>query len=314
MSAAQPERILLIQLHHLGDVVLATPAARAARAALPGARIDFLTSPLGAQALQDNPHIDNVIVKPSWRSLRAARYDAVYDMHSVPPTALYTAMTGARERIGIRGRGPRNLAYNKLLDKEHGHIYMARQKMRLLGDLGVKPDIANASLVINITDEQRVWAAALLEQKQMFTPVVALSPVAKHDYKQWGAKNWAAVGDALAESGAAVLITSGPGEEAQAEEVAKLMKQPSVYSYGRTTVRQLAAIYQQCALWVGNDGGPKHLAVAAGTPTVTVYRGDLGAIWSDAQSSKQIAIDSGSERVDAIPPKRVIDAALNALR
>ena len=308
------QRILLIQLQHLGDVLLATPAARAARAALPGARIDFLTGPLGAQALEANPHIDNILVNPSWRDLRRAHYDGVYDMHSVPTTALPTRITGARTRVGIRGRGPRNLAYTKLLEKERGAVYMARQKMRLLRDLGVNERIANSSLVLNISDAQREWAANLLEKAEMFEPVVAISPVAKHQYKQWGAANWAAVGDALVDFGATVLITSGPGEEVQAEEVATLMTRPALWKYGKTSVRELGALYQQCALWVGNDGGPKHIAVAAGTPTVTVYRETLGSVWSDSESNKQVAINSGTERVDTVPVDSVIHAAMKFLQ
>ncbi|HUP88669.1 MAG TPA: glycosyltransferase family 9 protein [Longimicrobiales bacterium] len=304
------KRVLLIQLNYLGDVILATPTARALRAAAPGARIDFVTTDLGAQALEDNPHIDLVLVYPKLSFLRRNNYDAVFDMHSVPRSALYTAATGARVRVGIRGRGPRNLAYTELHEKEHGAVYMARQKMRLLTSLGVNHNIANASLVLSVTDAQRRWAEALLEQKQLYQPVIALSPVAKHEYKQWGAKNWAAVGDALADMGASILITSGPGEEKQAEAVANAMRFPAVWQYGGTSVRELGALYQQCKLWVGNDGGPKHIATAVGTPTVTVYREALGEVWSDSDSTKQVIINAGeAQPVASILPERVIAAA-----
>jgi ADP-heptose:LPS heptosyltransferase len=110
MNRGQPTRILLIQLHHLGDVVLTTPTIRAARQAFPDARIDFVTGSLGAQVLEKNPHLDQVFVQPRLRELHAIHYDFVGDMHSVPRTALFTLATRARERVGIRGRGPRNLA------------------------------------------------------------------------------------------------------------------------------------------------------------------------------------------------------------
>jgi ADP-heptose:LPS heptosyltransferase len=100
--------------------------------------------------------------------------------------------------------------------------------------------------------------------------IVAISPVSLHDYKQWGAANWAVVADALADEGLRILITSGPGELEQARAVADQMKHPAIWNYGSTTVRQLTALYEQCALWAGNDGGPKHLAVAAKTKTVSV--------------------------------------------
>jgi ADP-heptose:LPS heptosyltransferase len=311
MSAVDPKRILLVQLHHLGDVLLATPAIRAARLRFPQARIDFLTGALGAQALAGNPHLDDIIVEPSLRSLLRAQYDAVADMHSVPRTALYTFATRARLRVGIRGRGPRNLAYTSLLPRETEPVYMALQKLRVLVPLGV--DVANPSLTLEIAidEEQRAWARAILAQ--LDRPVVAISPVAKHPFKQWGAHNWAVLADRLAENGASIVVTSGPGEEEQARAVADRMKHAPLWRHGETSVRQLAALYEQSSLWLGNDGGPKHIAVAAGTRTVTVNRRQHGAVWSDRNDAKQIAINSGSDSLENVQPEEVIEAGRRML-
>jgi len=314
MTGAPLSRILLIQLHHLGDVVLATPAVRAARRAFPDARIDFVTSRLGAQALEGNPHLDTILVAPSVSWLFHTHYDAVADMHSVPRTALYTVATRARMRVGIRGRGPRNLAYTHLLPREGGPVYMARQKMRLLAPLGVDVSHADARLEIAISEEQRAWARGVVAEHKGLQPLVAISPVAKHAFKQWGIENWADVADVLAGHGARILITSGPGEEEQARAVAEHMRHPALWQYGRTTVRQLAALYEQCALWVGNDGGPKHIAVAAGIPTVVVNRKQLGRVWSDADDPNQQSINSGSDTLEDINPSSVISAAQARLR
>jgi ADP-heptose:LPS heptosyltransferase len=91
------------------------------------------------------------------------------------------------------------------------------------------------------------------------------------------------------------------------------MKHPAVWQYGSTTVHELAALYQRCALWLGNDGGPKHLATAVGTPTVTVYRRKLGSVWSDPHDPRQIAINSEQETLDSILPEHVLDAARKVL-
>ncbi len=312
MTAA-PQRILLLQLHHLGDVLLTTPAIRAAREAFPDAIIDFVTSPLGTQALEDNPHLDSVLLPKMWRVLRR-RYDFAVDFHSVPRSARVVAASRARVRIGLRGRGPRNLAYTQLLPREKRSIYMARQKLRLLEPLGIDADNASVRLEITLKPEHHAWAAQAMQQHGLgSSPVVAVSPVSKHEFKQWGVANWARVGDALAEAGALVLITSGPGEEEKAEAVARAMKHEAVWRYGRTTVRQLAALYQRCVLWVGNDGGPKHIATAAGTPTVTVYRRQLGGVWSDPFDPNQVAVNSREEGLASIQPEQVIKPALELL-
>lgn len=311
MTAA-PQRILLLQLYHLGDVVLTTPAIRAARTAWPAATIDFVSNALGAQALEGNPHLDNILVQPRLWRINRTRYDAVVDLHSVPRTARVVAASRAPTRIGLRGRGPRNLAYTKLLPREQGAVYMARQKLRLLAPLGVDSEQADVRLEIVVAESQHARAAQLFEQHGLTGErVVAISPVARHDFKQWGAAHWAQVGDALAAAGARVLITSGPGEQQQAEAVAGAMKSDAVWRYGPTTVRELAAIYARCALWAGNDGGPKHLAVAAGTPTVTVYRRRLGGVWSDPSDPDQLAVNSGQETLAGIRVEQVTEAALS---
>lgn len=303
----------MLQLRHLGDIVLATPAIRAVRRRFPNARIDFVTSALGAQALEANPHLDEVLVNPGLRHLHRARYDAVVDMHSVPRTALYVAATRAPVRIGLRGRGPRNLAYTQLLPREDRVVYMGRQKVNVAAPLGIVPETADLSLEITLDEALRSWARRVIEQHELTEPIVAVSPVAKHAFKQWGAERWAAVADALAENGASILITSGPGEQDQVAAVTAKMKYPAVWNYGPTTVRQLAALYEQCAVWVGNDGGPKHIAVAVGLPTVTVYRGaNLDGVWSDG-SARQIALNAGSDSPDTILPDDVIRAALKQL-
>ncbi|HEY0810011.1 MAG TPA: glycosyltransferase family 9 protein [Longimicrobiales bacterium] len=308
-----PERILLLQLYHLGDVILTTPTIRAARLAFPNARIDFVTNALGAQALEGNPHLNHILVKPPFWYISRTRYQAVVDLHSVPRTARTVVFTGARVRIGLRGRGPRNLAYTQLLPRENNAVYMALQKLRMLAPLGVVPEAADLALEMAIDDDKHNWARQTFAQLGLGSRVVAVSPVAKHEFKQWGAQRWARVADALADAGAQILITSGPGEEAQAEAVANAMKQHAVWRYGRTSVRQLAALYARCSLWIGNDGGPKHMAVAVHTPTVTVYRRALGGVWSDPTDPKQTAINSGQESLDTISEQQVISAGLNAL-
>ena len=306
------ERILLIQLHHLGDVVLATPAIRATRHAFPKATIHFLTAGLGAQALVGNPHLDRIIVEPSLRAIHQQQYDTVLDMHSVPSTAWYTFASRAATRVGIRGRGPRNYAYTHLVEREMNAVYMARQKMRLLRVLNVTPDPLDVSLDVVVSERERAHAREVLAPLKQ--PVVAISPVAKHAFKQWGAERWAAVADALAESGASILVTSGPGEEEQARAVVERMKHPALWKYGRMTVRGLTALYEQCALWIGNDGGPKHFAVAAGTPTITVYRNTLGGVWSDEADPKQAVLNSGVPSLDSITVEDVVLVARERLQ
>jgi ADP-heptose:LPS heptosyltransferase len=337
-SAHEIERVLLIQSRWMGDVLLCTPSVRALRRAFPGAHLAFASEASGVDALRGNPHLDELLVlEHGWnaalrvhREVRSRRFDAIVDFRSTASTARVTALSGAKLRIGWRGRGPRNLAYTHLLQRRNGEEYVARQKLRLLAPLGIDWWGTDASLEISLGEAERTYASRLWESQRLTGQrVVALSPLSRTRHKQWGAARWAAVGDALADQGARVLLASGPSEAGQAHAVADRMRNAVVACTDAANVRDLAALYSRCSLWVGNDGGLRHVAAAAGVPTVTVFRWQQTPYWSDPDpAAAQVALEApppgGCDRrcdscahlacLGAVDIDRVVDAARQQLR
>jgi ADP-heptose:LPS heptosyltransferase len=266
-------------------------------------------------------------VRAEWallRSLRARRYDAVVDFLSTARSARAVAASGARLRVGVRGRGPRNLLYSKLLPKENSlPLYAAERMVRMLAPLGV--DVAGDDLALDLAigARERAWAAealAGLGVREDVAPLVVLSAVSRDPCKQWGAERWAAVADALAAAGARVLLTYGPGEADQAECVARAMRYPPLLAPAVARVVELGALYERASLWLGNDGGAMHVAVAAGVPTLAVIRHGRGALWTapvpaGRHQYVEGAAGDGECRggIDAIAPDVVIARALRLL-
>jgi ADP-heptose:LPS heptosyltransferase len=75
--------------------------------------------------------------------------------------------------------------------------------------------------------------------------------------------------DLLAQD-AEVLWCWGPGEREAVEACRAGMKAPSTLAPA-SDWQELGALLRRCTVWIGNDSGPKHLAVALGVPTVTVF-------------------------------------------
>lgn len=285
--------MLLIQSRWMGDVLLCTPAARALREAYPTARIVFATEAPGADALDGNPHLDHVLVLGrGWKSalrnqrlIRREGFDVVVDFRSTGSTARVTALSGAPKRIGWEGRGPRTLAYSHLLPRKGGPAYAGLKKLVLLEPLGVSWEGADPSLVIAMGVREVEWASRIWEEHELSgRRVIALSPLSRTRHKQWGAERWAAVADALVQSGLTVVMASGPSERDQLEAVARRMRYSAVLESQARSVRDLAALYRRAALWVGNDGGLKHVAAASGAATVTVYRWKQSGHWGDTRA------------------------------
>jgi heptosyltransferase-2 len=100
---------------------------------------------------------------------------------------------------------------------------------------------------------------------------MGLFPGGGWESKRWGLKGFAEVGDALKqEFGAKVLLIGGKKEEQDLEQIAGMMeKRPAILS--EATLGQLAAVTAKLAMWIGNDSGPRYLAVAFEVPTVTIF-------------------------------------------
>lgn len=317
-------RVLLIQLGRLGDVLLGTPAIRSLCEAHPSAEIDFLTRPVFAPILAGNPWLRRVRHYERRRteaellreSFGADRYDVVVDFQSTPHSAILARLTRARMRVGWDKR--HRIGYTHRLRHSGEYGYSAAHKVELLRPIGV--DVGSLRLEVYPGPADRAYAAALWERLgwPADAPAAVLSPVSRWPHRIWPLDRYAAVGDVLSRRfEGRLLVTSGPGEEHMAREVAERMSEPAVWDYGRTTLGQLAAIYERCALWVGNDNGPKHVATAAGAATVTIYyRSGLAAAWTNPEMPGQVAIEppAGADRpLEAITVERVLEAAEAAL-
>src|SRR5260221_4200370 len=99
-----PERILIIQLRRIGDVVFTLPVIGALRERFPRAQIDFLVEPPSDQLVRRHSGLSETLVyekdRPAawlWK-IRARRYDWVLDFHSNGRTLWLSFFSGARVR------------------------------------------------------------------------------------------------------------------------------------------------------------------------------------------------------------------------
>lgn len=322
--------ILVLRLRRLGDLLLLSPTLRALRRRYPAAQLDVLVSSNFALACDSNPHLDHVWrLSPgagSWmrtlRGCRQRRYDAVLDFQSSPRSVPLVVASGAPIRVGWRKRGVRDWAYTHHAEGWDEPIYVARNFLRFAAAVGVS-EAADLQLEVAITARDHEWATALLQAAALDPrrPLLALSVVANVDRKRWPAERYAHLADRLIEEhDAQLVLTNGPQEIEQVRAVVERMHhRPALWNYGPTTLGGLAAIYQRCALWIGNDGGPKHVATAAGCPTVVVIKKGDERYWTDTRDPQQLAVyDSDPppddpDSVQHIRTEQVLSAARHLL-
>lgn len=287
------ESILVIRLRELGDTLLTTPLLRQLRRLHPQARINVLCQKTNHCILEHNPHVDHTIVlsprAPAHDflavslGLRRQRYDMIVDVQSLPKTALIARLAGGRERLGYHKRGWRNrLCYTRPYRPEQFE-YAARQHLRLLQDERV--DLDDVGLDFPVAPEMEAEADAFC-RRYFRGPVAAIFPVCRFGYRDWDRDKTAAVADRLANLGLQPWLVYGPGQEDAARDIASRMQRKPVHKYTMPSFAMLRAIFARCELFFGNDGGPKHAAVAAGIPTVTVYRPEQAVGWAPTGNAR----------------------------
>ncbi len=273
-----PEKVLFIQLRRIGDVLMCTPTIRAFKKKFPECRLDFLTEL--PQVLSNNPHLDSIITvdesrkfNPAYqykliRKIRTGRYDLVVDFFANPRSAYYSFLSGADIRLSY-GFGHRKWAYNRIPRKSDQPAYAAQDRLDLLREVDVPSD--GLRLEFNPTDDDRREAEDILDPVRGRS-VATLSPVSRREFNRWPLENYARLGKLLStELNFAVVVLTGPGEERVACDLGNMMIEAKPLILRIDRLGLLGAIFEHANMHLGNDNGPKHIAVACGAPTFTIY-------------------------------------------
>jgi lipopolysaccharide heptosyltransferase II len=282
-----PEKILLTRLRYIGDVVLTTPCIRRLGESFPKAEITYLTQAPYGELLENHPFLKKVL-SPDFGSMDAAgkvrlmwdlarsRYDLVIDLFSNPRSALLTASTFAKKRIGTYHFW-RSWAYNVNVRVDPCVRSAVEHHLEHLKSIGLDASPSRPELFV--TDEQRTEGARLMKDAGVSEPsgAVILQPGAKWQAKRWPVRAFGALARMLLDESLEVVFLAGPGEETNVVE--SRIKVPETSVISSLTLRQLMGVLASCRAYVGNDGGPAHVAAALGTPTVAVFGPSEPDIW-----------------------------------
>lgn len=310
--AGAPRRVLVIRPDNLGDLLLFTPALRLLRTRLPGAEIVLMIGPWGLPAVAGNPDVDTILVCPFPGFGRAARPGLLQPYLVLLKTALLlragrfdTAIVARDDHwwgalLAASAGIPRIVGYAvsevaPFLTVSLPHSYAdhaASQAIALVEAIAGGRAEARPALRSPGDEHDRAWAGDWLRrngvdgERRLF----AIHPGAGGAAKLWLPNRWIAVADALHATGQ-VVLTAGPDERPLVAAIAARMEHQPVQLVGEATLGQLAALYARCALVLGVDSGPLHLAAAAGAPTLAVFGpGNAGRFgpWGDERRNRVV--------------------------
>ena len=289
-------RILLVRLRQIGDVVFTTPAVAAVRRRYPDAHLTYLVEPAGAPVVTNNPRIDEVLVAPPGRGvgglmadlalgrrLRSGRYDLAIDFHGGPRASLLTWLSRARVRIGYDVVA-RSWMYTRVVDRprELRRRHSVLNQWDLLAPLGIDeltPDECPVEMPLApeavASVRARLSAAGVASDEAI--AVVHVS--ASSPFRRWPMPAFSATVAALASHPhRRVIVTSGPSDRGAASGVIDAarsqlgaVERDRVVRFGDFTLAELRALLERCAVYIGGDSGPLHIAATTGVPIVALF-------------------------------------------
>lgn len=326
------ERILIVRLSAIGDVLHGLPVLNALRDARPRAFIAWVVEGAAGQLLQDHKALDELIVVPrKWlkspravfdlrRRLRALQFDISVDLQGLTKSAVAARLSGARRRIGFDGRDGRELSRwlnNDRLSATRTHV--VDRNLELLAPLGITNPIARFDLDDTPSDARA--AREILATRRLGDRFAVINPGAGWPSKLWPAERFAGVARYLGNrhSLRSLVVWAGEEEHAWAEQIVASSAGFATLAPA-TSLRELAAVTRHASVFVSSDTGPLHLAAAVKTPCVGLF-GPMPAERNGPYGPHHIAVQkmcltgtsrqrrtAGPESMEAISIEHVCEA------
>jgi ADP-heptose:LPS heptosyltransferase len=328
MAQPLPEKLLVVRLGAIGDVVNALVFATAVKDASPRTHIGWAVHPLARPLVDDHPSVDRVHVWPRGagvsgfralvREVRAEGYGLAVDLQRLAKSAALARLSGAPRVLGYDRARAKELSW--LLTREriapgHARAHMVSQYLEFAAHLGLP---AAARHVLPADPVADAWAAARVAAWGTAPLVVHVG--ASKPENRWAPERHGELAAALAdEHGGPVVLTGGPADRPDAARARAAC--PAAHDLaGATDLRQLAALCARARLFVGCDTGPMHLAAAAGCPVVALF-GPADPLRTGPFGARARVVrepPAGADRGAPLPAASMLDvsvaAALRAAR
>jgi heptosyltransferase-2 len=226
-----------------------------------------------------------------WRRLRAGRYDAVLLMHhlTLPFGRLkYRLLLQALRpamRVGL-DNGYGSFLDVRVPDAGFGARHEAEYCVDLVAALGAtvaRPVVGPSVADLGWADPSDARSPAALpiwregdSRHSLDGPLVAMH-LGSGSYslaRRWPLESYLALAHALHhEHGARLVLVGGPDDAGLQVRLCEALGWPGwvTDTAGTLDLRGLAGLLARCALFIGNDSLPMHLAAAAGTPVVAIF-------------------------------------------
>jgi len=297
-----PKKILAIKLRSMGDTVLMIAPILEMTRSFPQAEIDIAVLDIWAPLFEGMPGIHRIWTIPHSLGrysrlmeltrlalrLRKEKYDCVVNFHASPSTAKLSFATGAPCRsIHFHGHYDRDHFSTVEIPGKGTLKPVIERDMDTVRALGIHVP-AGLTPQVYLRPSEEAEAQTLLDRFGIPKPILALNLGASRPTKSWPIERYGSLAiEWCRKEKGGVLAIAGPSEEPLIRTFLNSIDDLLLANFSDThtraqirsritathglSLRILAAVMSKVSVVAGNDSGPKHLAVAVNTPTVTLF-------------------------------------------
>jgi len=293
-SPTEVEKILVISCTAIGDTLFATPAIRALRNILPDREIHLLVRQKFLDLFRNNPFTDRVMgyrggYKGAFRlfcNIKSHGFQLCLIFHDSDPCPVQISFLAGIPfifRIGQRDELARpylsaRIPYDQRKHAIDQRLEVIRQVFKVA--LDTEEDL-RMDLPINHQLSQMLWLDLLskAEISDENTKKIGLQFSASGKYKIWPEENFVQLATRLLETSSnnIICLIGSPKERREAQKIKKTMIQNGgeakriLNLAGAVGLKHFGEMIHGLDLLVTNDTGPLHVAIAVGTPTVSLF-------------------------------------------
>ncbi|WP_051927017.1 glycosyltransferase family 9 protein [Streptomyces durhamensis] len=280
---AQRHRVLVLRALGLGDLLAGVPALRGVRRAFARDRVVLALPPSLREAALATGAVDSVLpaeapgrAVPSLGRWTGPPPDIAIDLHGNGPESRDALAALAPRRLLAHAAAPEPGLGRPPVWRPDEH---ERERWcRFLGAYGIAADPGDVRLPRPVTPSPAPGA-------------VVVHPGAESAARRWPAERYAVVVRRLRALGRRVVLTGGPGEDTLVTDIAERAGLPARHLLrGGLPFDALSALVAHAPLVVSGDTGLAHLAVAHGTPSVTLFGPVSPRLWGPPRLARHLAL------------------------
>jgi lipopolysaccharide heptosyltransferase II len=293
------KKVLIINPFGIGDVLFTTPVIRAIKEEYPGCYIGYWSNARVKPLINSGFGVDKVFAlsrgdikklyqesffKGFWNSvklilaIKKESFDICLDFSLDHRYSLFSKIIGIKRRIGFNYKNRGRFLTDKIDINGYNEKHVVEYYLDLLRLLKLEPKNRFLALSVPISSEikaKNILSVAHIEEDDL---IIGIAPGAGGSwgkdagYKHWPALKFAQVAERLAlQFKAKIVLIGDDGEGSIADVIVNAMRDKPVNLVGKVSLGFLPALIKNFNLFITNDGGPMHIAVALGVKTVSVF-------------------------------------------